>query len=423
MTATLTVQRDIAINAAEAAVANWDVIIIGAGPAGSCAACAAAAAGMRVLLLDKAVFPRNKVCGCCLAPAGQRALREAGLGAVLAEAGTIRKLRLHAGRRSTELPTARYAVISRQSLDSGLISHAAARGVTVLTGVAARIRGGDVAVTTVGRGRTEHTLRAKCIIAADGLSGTSLAEVPGSEWTIAPRSRMGCGLLLTRPPLPMGDDQIVMLTHRAGYLGLVHLPCGGIDAAAAICPIAAKRAGGPMPLLAEIIRQSGGDANVLDGVQLMGTGLLTRKRKVAIGNVLIAGDAAGYVEPFTGEGMSWAITTGLAAGQCAAQMVTENLPINAQFSPEAGQLWRATHRRLIGRRQMACGIVAALTQHSIVPRCIVTLANLWPAPVAHIASRLGGFHTAASSPPPNTGNLKPVPSAGSHSNTPAGAHL
>ncbi len=423
MTATLTMQSDTAAGAAEAAATSWDVIIIGAGPAGSCAACTAAQTGLQVLLLDKAVFPRNKVCGCCLAPAGQRALHEAGLGSVLAEAGTISQLRLHAGARSATLPTARYAVISRQILDAGLISHAEARGVTVLTGVAARIRGGEVAVTTIGQGRTEHTLRAKCIIAADGLSGTSLAEVPGAEWTIAPRSRMGCGLLLTRAPMPMSSDQIIMLTHPAGYLGLVYLPGGGIDAAAAICPIAAKRAGGPMPLLAEILRQSGGDASVLDGAQLMGTGLLTRKRAVAVGNVLIAGDAAGYVEPFTGEGMSWAITTGLAAGRCAAKLVAENRTIGAQFSPEVGEFWQATHRRLISRRQMACGIVAALTQYRIVPRCIVTLANLWPAPVGYIASRLGGFQTADSSPLPDLGSPHALPITGSQSNTPAGAHL
>ena len=422
MTDALTMQTSPAATAAKVAAARWDVISIGAGPAGSCAAFTAAAAGLRVLLLDKAMFPRNKVCGCCLAPAGQRALREAGLGSVLADAGSVTHLRLHAGRRSTQLPTAHYAVISRQSLDARLIAHAAAGGVTVLTGVTARVQGNDVAVTTCDQTRIEHTLRAKCIIAADGLSGTSLCRVSGAEWTIAPRSRMGCGMMLSRAPLPLADDQIVMLTHRAGYLGLVRLSCGKIDAAAAICPIAAKRAGGPVPLLAEILREAGGDATVLDGVRLMGAGLLTRQRAVAIGNVLIAGDAAGYVEPFTGEGMSWAVTTGLAAGQCAAKAIAENLFIGAQFSPQARELWRVTHRRLVGRRQMACGLVAAISHSTIMPRCIVTLANLWPAPVAHFASWLGDFgeHAASRSSP----LALPEHAAGtvSSSNTPAGVH-
>ncbi len=59
---------------------SWDVIVVGAGLAGSLAARQLALAGARVLLLDRATFPRWKVCGCCFNPHAQSALAAVGFG-------------------------------------------------------------------------------------------------------------------------------------------------------------------------------------------------------------------------------------------------------------------------------------------------------------------------------------------------------
>ncbi len=58
---------------------SHDVVVVGAGPAGALAARQAALSGLSVLLVDRAEFPRKKVCGCCLHPRGALALRRAGL--------------------------------------------------------------------------------------------------------------------------------------------------------------------------------------------------------------------------------------------------------------------------------------------------------------------------------------------------------
>ena len=56
---------------------TWDAVVVGAGPAGSMAALGLARAGAAVLLVDRATFPRPKVCGCCLNGAALAALRSA----------------------------------------------------------------------------------------------------------------------------------------------------------------------------------------------------------------------------------------------------------------------------------------------------------------------------------------------------------
>ena len=75
----------------------WDAVVIGAGPAGALTARELARLGLRVLLVDRAKFPRNKVCGCCLNGAALAALRELGLGSI-ADAGVpLTDMKLAAG--------------------------------------------------------------------------------------------------------------------------------------------------------------------------------------------------------------------------------------------------------------------------------------------------------------------------------------
>ena len=76
---------------------TWDALVIGAGPAGSVAARELARRGCRVLLVDKATFPRPKVCGCCVNGAAIRALERLGLGHVLD--GAIAARQHHGGGR------------------------------------------------------------------------------------------------------------------------------------------------------------------------------------------------------------------------------------------------------------------------------------------------------------------------------------
>ncbi|MFM9170315.1 MAG: FAD-dependent oxidoreductase, partial [Phycisphaerales bacterium] len=83
-----------------------DVFVIGGGPAGACAAIAAAQAGARVMLVERAQFPRPKVCGCCLSDAAVAGLESLDAGHVLHDAVPIDAVRLATGTREARLPRA-----------------------------------------------------------------------------------------------------------------------------------------------------------------------------------------------------------------------------------------------------------------------------------------------------------------------------
>jgi len=74
--------------------ARYDVVVVGAGPAGAVTAFTAARRGLEVLLLDRAVFPRFKVCGCCLNARALNTLERVGLADVVVELGAARLDRL-----------------------------------------------------------------------------------------------------------------------------------------------------------------------------------------------------------------------------------------------------------------------------------------------------------------------------------------
>src|SRR5262245_7358632 len=114
------------ITAAGAVGRVWDVLIVGAGPAGSLAAHELARRGVRTLLVDRARFPRYKVCGSCLSAAGLRELAATGLGSLpaLRDAPRLRSLRVHTRGHAAEIPIPAGAAISRRALDSALVREA-----------------------------------------------------------------------------------------------------------------------------------------------------------------------------------------------------------------------------------------------------------------------------------------------------------
>ena len=106
-----------------------DVVVIGAGPAGATAACTLGGRGHRVLLVDRASFPRAKVCGCCLASSGQGILRALGLGDLVDDGVPLDTTVVHGAGRSTTLPFPGSVTLSRERLDPALIDAARRRGV------------------------------------------------------------------------------------------------------------------------------------------------------------------------------------------------------------------------------------------------------------------------------------------------------
>src|SRR5262249_13302855 len=120
----------------EAAAHRWGAVAVGAGPAGALGARQLAQRGLTGPLVDRAVVPRAKVCGCWRSGAALAALGAGGLGGLVPVCGAIPldRVRLGAGRWSAEIHLDGGAVLSRERFDAALIEEAVQAGVAFLPG-------------------------------------------------------------------------------------------------------------------------------------------------------------------------------------------------------------------------------------------------------------------------------------------------
>jgi flavin-dependent dehydrogenase len=356
---------------------RYDIAVIGAGPAGSCAAIAAARRGARVVLLDRSTMPRAKVCGCCLAASGVAALEAAGAGEVLAGAVPLRAIRVASGGRAMTLRREAGVAIAREDLDARLVDVARRAGVDVRLATSARVASDRTLQLTAGDATS--SLRADTVIVADGLQGGALDDVPGFGWRVAARSMMGFGAVLPAHALDCPAGAIHMHVGRDGYIGIVRLPSGALDVAAAVAPEALRRAGSVAACARMLLADVAHDAEAVERARWRGTPQLTRTRaRVAAPGILVVGDAAGYIEPFTGEGMSWAIATGLAAGELAARDAC------------AHEHWPARCAALVARPKWRCRAIALLLRSPALVGAAIAIGARVPQPFERLAARLEG---------------------------------
>jgi flavin-dependent dehydrogenase len=356
--------------ASEAAAADWDVLVIGAGPAGAVAAREAARRGARVLLVDRAAFPRGKVCGCCLNGNALASLAAAGLNDLPARLGAIplESVRITTGGQEMVLSLPGGVSVSREAFDTELVRGAIAAGAAFLPNTTATLCEAlsDGRLVRLG----DASAKARVVIAATGLHGRFSADEP----IVQRGSRIGAGVALDQAPDFYEPGTIYMATGRAGYVGLVRLEDGRLDAAAALDAAAVRKAGGPGAVAAKVLAETGWPAigGVAD-VRWKGTPPLTRRPQRLAGERWFAvGDAAGYVEPFTGEGMAWAVASGLAVAPLA-------IAAAHGWKDQFIRLWEREHRRVVGRRQWACRVVAAGLRSPRMTRAAVRILARVPA--------------------------------------------
>jgi geranylgeranyl reductase family protein len=286
-------------------VEEYDVAVVGAGPAGSSAARAAAAAGARVVVLDRAAFPRYKTCGGGLIGPSLAALP----GAPPTRASISRvSLSLAGGRRRTrsaDRPC--LEMVTRAELDAWLLSCAADAGAEVRVPCRVVSVTDDVVETDAG------PLRAGVVIAADGTSSRLAREV---------------GVRLARVDLGL-ELELDAGSSAAEWADRVHLDWGPIPGSygwvfpkgdtLTVGVIAARGAGeATRAYLRSLVSWLG-----LERLRVVqDSGHLTRCRTtdspLGRGRVLLAGDAAGLLEPWTREGISFATRSGALAGTVAA---------------------------------------------------------------------------------------------------------
>lgn len=357
---------------AEVARREWDVLVAGAGPAGALAARQLARKGAAVLLLDKAAFPRWKVCGCCLNGLALSTLEAAGLGDLpeRLHAQSLRRFHLatHAGHASVPLPIG--VSLSREALDAALIDEAVRAGAVFLPRTSATVRDetNGLRAVTLTRRSEAAVVRARVVLVADGLAGQALKDLPGFEVVLRPGSRLGAATVL-QADLPFYQPgTIYMACGRGGYVGLVRLEDGRLDLAAALDRAQSRLRGGPAHLVAQILDETGLPLpEGLPAATWRGTPALTRQRKrISDKRLFVLGDSAGYVEPFTGEGMAWAMLSATLVVPLARIAVDD-------WTPELGQQWESRYRRVLRPRQRVVRAASYVLRH---PRWTGILARV-----------------------------------------------
>jgi menaquinone-9 beta-reductase len=357
---------------------EWDVVVVGAGPAGSLVARQLALEGLQVLLVDKEPFPRWKVCGCCLNANALSTLRSVGLAdlAPTHHAVPLSKIHLAMGKQSAHVNLQENVALSRETFDAALIESAIRAGVFFLpqTFATYQDQSRELTCLSLNFNGDSASCRSQVILAADGLGGRLLSDNADFNGQPASRSRMGLGTTVRHFPPFYEAGVIFMATGQHGYVGMVRLEDGRLNIAAAFDRKWIKQCRGPGSALAILLQEVSWPSIPSLGDRVWrGTPLLTRQSKRVAGERLfVLGDASGYVEPFTGEGIAWALSSGVALASLAARAAR-------QWQTRYADQWTYMHGRLVRDRQRACRVVAWGLRHPGLVRTCLALLSRYPA--------------------------------------------
>ena len=338
---------------------NFDAVIVGAGPAGSAAAITLARAGRSVLVIEKQRFPRAKVCGGCLSGAAVSRLREL-LGEQETPGVPGSSITLVVGNHRITCQTRGATwLASRAELDAFLADAASAAGATIRYGQPAMLArdNGEWAVV-VG----DERIRARAILIASGLTG--LPRQLGIPPSCSGQPMIGQQWIQAAHPSlpPLGCVELHWL--RGGYVGFATSHADRCNVALAVKADAVAGCGAleglrrlnPRAALWNMLPPDATPPYGSKGV----AGFPWVPRRLGTENVLLIGDAAGYAEPFTGEGIGQAMTS----AQCAAHAIVAGGDVLGTYA--AMMRWR---RALLWRTRMLGAILnAASTRFSSYKR-------------------------------------------------------
>ena len=329
---------------------KFDVLVIGAGPAGSALATRLAGAGRAVAVLEKSAFPRAKVCGEFIAPPGVRQLEQ--LGVALPAGEPVDRIALWAGGLRIDAPLAPARALAREVLDALVLERAVSAGAVLYQPARA------LAVTRTGEGfivqASDGELEAHAVVAAHG----SWEPGPLPTQCVRPRPAasdvFGFKAHFTRHRLPART--IGLVPFAGGYAGAVALSGAAATFACSVRRDALRalrrRHGGVCA--GEAVFQHVVDTSVAvheafaaaarDGPWLAVGPLRPGVRRLVRDGIFAVGNAAGEVHPIVGEGITLALESASAlasALQCRPMEAAREY--QRRYSPVLRRrLWRST---------------------------------------------------------------------------------
>jgi menaquinone-9 beta-reductase len=295
----------------------FDVAIIGGGPAGSACAAFCAAGGLRTVLIEREKFPREKVCGDCLNPECWPILRRLGIDQHVrasphAPLRSVAFVGLRDQRVEIELPQSEAAevAIKRSAFDSLLLDRARQLGTEVreartLTSLAKSNGYWKLTIADA------FTCRARVLVAADGRNST-VARLCG----LLPRIGKERVALQAHIPLPCDfENTVVLQLLPNGYSGQAPVSETELN----LCLVGKPKS------IRGLQQWATARFGLSQGQEWRTITPLTRAAiSPAHGNLLFAGDAARVVEPFTGEGIFYALRSGELAAAAVTSIIREH---------------------------------------------------------------------------------------------------
>ncbi len=393
-----------------------EAIIIGGGPAGAVAAWRLAVAGWRVVMAERRADGAAKCCGHCLHPEAFRILDAMGVGDAVrrASVGQTRRGRVLVDGdrdvidvRFTRGASGGGCIIPRRTFDALLRAAAASAGAEVRTEVAARVvsvgrsdgAGAVVDLRSAADADGEgERFEAALLIGADGC-GSSVARAAGLVDTAGVGRKFGVSMDLALEgeaslrAARQFDGTITMFVVEGGYLGVVRegadrVHCGALVAADAPMPTRPREALAwfveRSASLAELIGDRGPSDEGWEGriANIVASGPMPwRTTSRTADRVALVGDAAGYIEPFTGEGMRWAIESAWALGEAIGE---------GRWDQAARSRYERAWRERIAPMHRRCARVATLAGASRVLSGIGTARGWMPSTLRTLGDRALG---------------------------------
>lgn len=384
----------------------YDIVVIGAGVAGSMTALLAAREGLRTLLVERHTFPRHKVCGCCLNGRAVSMLKEARLwsGLLSLAPNETSSLAVRCRGSKLDLPMPQNVAVSRYKLDYWLSREAVAAGAELRENTLASVvpLGDEIALLAspgvsgqmiaqdkpnsqpslrhielkpATDGGSSSVVAAKTAVVCDGLGHPSLSRLTRFQAQPVPGARIGLGAVITRTNKDAWIDPhaILMAVAPHGYVGVVEIEEGQLDLAAAVDASNLNATKSPLKTLQAIFESAGIECpDGLSSASIKGTVPLTRAATHICGHrLLLLGDSTGYVEPFTGEGMAWALTAATAVVPVLKAGVRE-------WTTQLETQWTSTFRQIVRREQTICRMLSSALRRSWVLPPLMMTCRMFP---------------------------------------------
>ncbi len=350
-----------------------DILIIGAGPAGSVAAAHLARSGRRVLVLEKSTFPRHKVCGDCLNPVAWPILERLDLHDRIltlphARADAVEFLGAHGQRVTIPAPALSPStgeiMVTRHDLDALLIDRAKELGATFRD---------NLAVTRIERSADTWTLltsagpfAARIVLAADGRNSTTARQTN----RLGKPSHDRVAIQTHAPLAPDLGNTVRMIFHADGYGGLARVDTSTMN----ICLVARTHR---LPALRAYAERT---FSLPATTNWRSITPLTRadSSPIAADGLFLLGDAARVVEPFTGEGITYA----MRSGELAAEAITHHSLASAHTT------YRRAHSAMYRGRLWVNRLARQASLHPIITSRALGILKFYPPPLALLTKKV-----------------------------------